>query len=98
MIVKTNPNIDYTQFLSLIKNLKEFTSVTGNVYTVVSLNVSLLTFIRESSGVEWSMNLNKLYQAYMELTEFKTNNFKPYLPRRQSPALGLLLSSKLLIK
>lgn len=97
-MIKTTPTIEFKQFLYLVKGLKEFRSKTGNLYTVVSLNDSLLTFIRESSGAEWSMDLNKLYQAYMELTEFRTINFKPYLPRRQSPALGLLLSSKLLIK
>ncbi len=44
------------------------------------------------------MDLKDVYQAYIELTDFKTTNFKPYVPRRQSPALGLLLSLKLLKK
>lgn len=95
-MIKTNPTIEFEQFLSLVKELKEFKSKTGNLYTIVSLDGYNLSFIRESTNVEWAMDLKKVHQAYIELKDFRTINFKPYLPRRQSPALGLLITTILL--
>jgi len=40
---------------------------------------------------EWPMNLKNVYQAYKELEDFATINFKPYVPITHSPARGLLL-------
>jgi hypothetical protein len=42
------------------------------------------------------MDLKDVYKAYIELTDFKTINLNPTFQRRQSPALGLLLSLELL--
>ncbi|WP_312082885.1 hypothetical protein [Epilithonimonas hominis] len=42
------------------------------------------------------MDLKKVHQGYLELTDFKTISFKAYVPRRYSPALGLLLTVGLL--
>lgn len=95
-MIKTILAIALAQFLSLVKELKEFKSKTGNLYTIVSLDGYNLSFIRESTNVEWEMDLRKVHLAYVELSDFKTISFKPYVPRRQSPALGLLLSLKLL--
>lgn len=95
-MIKTNPTINFEEFISLVKGLKEFRSKTRNLYTIVSLNNHNLRFIRESTNVEWEMDLNKVHQAYLELSEFKTTSFKPYVPRRQSPALGLLIATALL--
>ena len=41
--------------------------------------------------IDWDIDLKKLYQAYTELEDFSTGNFRPYVPRRHSPARGLLL-------
>lgn len=95
-MIKTNPTINFEEFISLVKGLKEFRSKTRNLYTIVSLNNHNLRFIRESTNVEWEMDLNKVHQAYLELSEFKTTGFKSYVPRKQSPALGLILSVGLL--
>lgn len=42
------------------------------------------------------MNLKDVHRAYLDITDFKTINFKPYLPRTQSPALGLLIKMGLI--
>lgn len=94
-MIKTNPIIEFEQFLSLVKGLKEFKSKTGKRYKVISLDGSILSFLRET-GEEWKLDLRKAHQAYLELQYFKTIDFKPYVPRRQSPALGLLLTVGLL--
>lgn len=94
-MIKTNPTIEFQQFLVLIQELNEFKSKTGKIYKVISLDGSMLSFLRET-GEEWKMDLRKVHQAYLELNDFKTISFKPYVPRRQSPGLGLLLSLGLL--
>ncbi|WP_312206959.1 hypothetical protein [Epilithonimonas hominis] len=94
-MIKTNPTVKFEQFLSLVKELKAFKSKTGKVYKIISLDGSILSFLRET-GEEWKIELRKVHQAYLELQRFKTIDFKPYVPRRQSPALGLLLAVGLL--
>ena len=94
-MIKTSPTIEFEHFLSLVKGLKEFKSKTGKRYKVISLDGSVISFLRET-GEEWKIDLIKVHQAYIELTNFKTISFKPYVPRRQSPALGLLLTVGLL--
>lgn len=44
----------------------------------------------------WKMDIKDVYIAYKEPETFRTRDFKPYLTRTYSPALGLLLTLKLL--
>jgi len=75
-----------------------FKSLTGKEYDVKLLDADEMKFVRVSTGEKWSMNLKGVHQAYLELTDFKTANFKTYVPRTHSPALGLLLHLGLLKK
>jgi hypothetical protein len=63
---------------------------------VKELNGNTMIFERKTTGEIWNMDLKKVHQAYKELKDFKTKNFAPYVPRRHSPALGLLLHVGLL--
>ncbi|TDX86573.1 hypothetical protein [Epilithonimonas xixisoli] len=95
---KTNiTEITFSQFLSDVESLAEFNSITGRNYRVLFLEDEILHFVRMSSDKNWKMDLRKVYQAYQELSDFKVANFKNYLPRTQSPALGLLISLNLII-
>ncbi len=47
---KTKPEITLEEFLVLIKELKEFKSLKGNQYEIVSINDLILSFIRKSTG------------------------------------------------
>ncbi len=98
MYIKTNPNIKYLSFFNLAKEVKFFASLTGKEYEVIHIEGSKLSFVRISTNKPWKMDLNGVYQAYLELTDFKTINFKPYVKRTHSPALGLLLHLGLLVK
>ena len=95
---KTNPTIKYDEFYNLTKSVEFFKSLTGKEYDVKSLDANEMKFVRVSTGEKWSMNLKGVHQAYLELTDFKTVNFEPYVPRTHSPALGLLLHLGLLKK
>lgn len=96
MFIKTQPTITYPKFVELVMSLQSFTSLRGRLYKEVSIESSIVKFIRDSTGKEWKMDLKVVHQAYLELSNFKTANFKSYVPHTHSPALGLLLSIGLL--
>lgn len=93
---KTNPEISFENFLKLSKVLKSFKSLKGHEYLIEEWNDSIMTFERLSTNKIWKMDVKNVYKAYLELSSFKTVNFKPYVNRTHSPALGLLLTLKLL--
>lgn len=94
---KTNPTISYDEFYNLVKPITQFKSLKGNLYSVISIEDSIITFLRESTQKQWKMNLKDVHRAYLEIKDFKTIHFKPYLPRTQSPAFGLLVKIGLVI-
>lgn len=52
MVTKITPEISYIDFLLLINNISTFKSKTGNIYINVSLDGSVLTFIRKSTNTK----------------------------------------------
>jgi len=95
---KTNPTIGYEEFYEIAKPVKHFKSLTGKEYDVQSVIGDEMKFLRVSTGEIWTMDLKGVHLAYCELTDFKTVNFKSYVPRTHSPALGLLLHLGLLVR
>jgi hypothetical protein len=93
---KTKPQISYQDFFNSVKSIETFNSLTEMQYDVIGINGSLMNFLRRSSGEKWKMDLKGVYKAYLGLKDFKTANFKPFVPRTHSPALGLLLHLGLL--
>lgn len=95
---KTKPSISYADFYALTSRVTVFKSLTGKEYQVTSISNSIMTFTRKSTEESWSMDLTGVHKAYFKLTDFKTIHFKPYVPLTHSPALGLLLHLRLLVK
>lgn len=95
---KTNPQITFKDFFALVRNVKIFHSLMGHSYEVKSINGLVISFDRQTTGKRWGMDLAGVHKAYLELDDFKTANFKPYVPRTHSPAMGLLLHLGLLRK
>ncbi len=96
---KTQPDISLDAFLKKITSVESFTSTGGKRYKVIGLDNKILKFCRldgKKPEMPWSMNLEKLYEAYKQLDDFSTVNFKPFVPRTHSPARGLLLYLQLL--
>lgn len=97
IMIKTQPDISFHGFLALVKTVTEFRSVTGKEYSDVKVTENVkMSFVRKSSGKIWAMDLMGVHQAYLHLTDFRTKNFREYVPRTHSPALGLLLEIGLL--
>lgn len=97
MYKKSKPNISFIEFIQLVSPVAYFNSLEGNEYEVKKLQGSTMVFERKSTNEIWDMDLKEVHKAYLELKEFKTKNFDNYVPRRHSPALGLLLHIKLLV-
>lgn len=95
---KTIPAVSLIDFLSSAKAVTHFNSSTGRRYMVVGIEGDELHFQRLDSKQEmkWKMNLRKVYEAYEKLDDFKTINFKPFVPITHSPARGLLIHLGLL--
>jgi hypothetical protein len=90
---KKLPLITYPEFLERVKNETHFTSSHGKRYLVTALRDEVLHIERQDANrdIDWDIDLKQLYNAYSELEDFATENFRPYVPRRHSPSRGLLL-------
>jgi hypothetical protein len=90
---RTAPKVTLEHFLRKAERVSHFTSSNGKRYKVVRLDNNIMTFQRLDAKKEneWDIDLRAVYQAYLELDNFDTVSFKPFVPRRHSPARGLLL-------
>lgn len=89
---KILPLISYADFAEQIKQVKTFYSSQGRRYESDGVVNDVLFFRRMSAGgSDWDIDLKKLYQAYVELENFATENFRPYVAQRHSPGRGLLI-------
>lgn len=95
---KTKPTVPISEFLNKARKVKSFTSSNGRRYKVQRVENDEMFFVRldAKSAEEWGMSLVEIYQAYKELEDFATVNFKPFVPVTHSPARGLLLHLGLL--
>jgi hypothetical protein len=95
---KIEPIISLSDFLKRATQVKSFTSSTGKRYKVTKIENNVMWFLRLDAKADtpWDMDLKGVYQAYVELNNYDTENFRPYVNRRHSPARGLLLHLGLL--
>lgn len=86
------------EFLLKAVKVDRFTSSNGRRYEVKYVKDDIMHFIRKDADPEhdWSFDLKDVYKAYIELENFDTISFKKFVPRRHSPARGLLLHLRLL--
>lgn len=90
---KLIPVVSYDYFVSQVRQVNSFTSATGRRYAVQDFENGILCFIREdakNNRMEM-LDIAKAYEAYKHLTDFKTEHFRPFVPRQHAPARGLLL-------
>lgn len=88
----------YDEFTQAIKSISTAQSVTGIVYSKLSLNNNIITGFRESTMVSFNISLERLYEAYSNLSVFNTKSLKPYVDRLQSPSLAILIACGAIIK
>ena len=74
----------------ILLNLKEIESVTGIRYVKMHVTKKMIIGIRESSGKEFTINLDQLYDAYLHCEKFTSPEVKKYIFMGHSPALAIL--------
>ena len=63
---------------------------TGIRYIRLHVTAKMIIGIRESSGKEFTINLDELYKAYTQCNHFTSPEVKKYIFMGHSPAVALL--------
>lgn len=73
-----------------LAKIKEIESSTGIRYIKMHLTAKMIIGVRESSGKEFTINLDQLYNAYVNCLRFTSPEVKKYIFMGHSPAVALL--------
>ena len=68
----------------------KYIEVTGIRYIRLHVTAKMIIGIRESSGKEFTINLDELYKAYTQCNHFTSPEVKKYIFMGHSPAVALL--------
>lgn len=86
--------MDKVAFINFVAALGTVFSETGIEYRIISVDDSLITGIRLSTGKSFKIRTESLYRAYKDFVSRKelltTTALKPYVDRVQSPSLAIL--------
>ena len=63
-IREPRPEITLEEMRAILENITEIESATGIRYVKLHVTAKMIIGIRESSGKEFTINLNDLYRAY----------------------------------
>ncbi|MBI1184864.1 hypothetical protein GC194_11355 [bacterium] len=98
MYIKIKPIISKEEFLSRAKAVKNYLSSSGKRYHVARFEGNIMYFQRldAKSTKTTPIDLEMIYLAYEKLEHFETENFRPFVERKHSPARGLLIHLGLL--
>ena len=89
-IREPRPDLTMDEMRAYLMELKEIESVTGIRYIKLHVTAKMIIGIRETSGKEFTINLDDLYHAYQECLRFTSPEVKKYIFMRHSPAVALL--------
>lgn len=89
-IREPRPEITLEEMRAILENITEIESATGIRYVKLHVTAKMIIGIRESSGKEFTINLNDLYRAYQECLRFTSPEVKKYNFMGHSPAVALL--------
>ena len=89
-IREPRPELTMDEMRAILSELKEIESVTGIRYIKLHVTAKMIIGIRESSGKEFTINLDDLFRAYQECLRFTSPEVKKYIFMGHSPAVALL--------
>lgn len=90
METEDRPPLSQEQMRNLLADIQEITTPTGIKYINLRLTKRMVIGIRESSGKEFTINLDELYTAYQKCLRFTSPEVKRYIFMGHSPAVVLL--------
>ena len=89
-IHEPRPDLTMEEMRAYLSGIKELTTATGIRYINLRLTAKMVIGIRETSGKEFTINLDDLYRAYQECLRFSSPEVKKYIFMGHSPAVALL--------
>lgn len=75
-IREPRPKLTMDEMRAILSELKEIESVTGIRYIKLHVTAKMIIGIRESSGKEFTINLDDLFRAYQECLRFTSPEVK----------------------
>lgn len=71
-------------------HITEIESISGVKYIKMHITKRMIIGVRESSGKEFTINLDQLYDAYLHCQKLTSPEVKKYIFMGHSPALAIL--------
>lgn len=90
MVTEERPALTEERMREILESIKEIETPTGIKYINLRLTKRMIIGIRESSGKEFTINLDELYKAYQQCLRFTSPEVKRYIFMGHSPAVVLL--------
>ena len=89
-VTEERPFLSEEDMRKMLTEVKEITTATGIKYINLRLTKKMVIGVRESSGKEFTINLDELYKAYTQCLRFTSPEVKRYIFMGHSPAVALL--------
>lgn len=89
-LTEDRPTLSFEKMRELLEGIKEIETPKGIKYINLRLTKKMVIGTRESSGKEFTINLDDLYKAYNLCLRFTSPEVKRYIFMGHSPAVTLL--------
>lgn len=90
MVTEERPAMTEERMREILEDIQEIETPTGIKYINLRLTKRMIIGVRESSGKEFTINLDELYKAYQQCLRFTSPEVKRYIFMGHSPAVVLL--------
>lgn len=90
MVTEERPAMTEERMREILEGIQEIETPTGIKYIHLRLTKRMIIGVRESSGKEFTINLDELYKAYQQCLRFTSPEVKRYIFMGHSPAVVLL--------
>ena len=90
MVTEDRPPLSPERMRDLLTNIHEIETPTGIKYIKLRITKRMVIGVRESSGKEFTINLDELHNAYEKCLRFTSPEVKRYIFMGHSPAVVLL--------
>ena len=89
-VTEDRPPLSFEKMREILEGIHELETPTGIRYVQLRLTKRMVIGVRESSGKEFTINLDELYKAYRECRRFSSPEVKRIIFMGHSPAVILL--------
>lgn len=90
MVTEERPPLTEERMREILSGITEIETPTGIKYIELRMTKKMIIGIRESSGKEFTINMDDLYRAYQQCLRFTSPEVKRYVFMGHSPAVVLL--------